>query len=94
MENITRNVDDLAAPQRKILEDLLGHQLASNQQVFIMAFSPGTAADDETRNAARMRLEQALTKAHQNAVRSGVTAEEADAAVDEAMEAIRPRLKS
>ena len=94
MENITRNVDDLAAPQRKILEDLLGHQLASNQQVFIMAFSPGTVADDETRSAARVRVEQKLNRVQQHAERTGVSAEDADALVDEAMEAIRPRPQS
>ena len=86
MENITRHVDDLAAPQRKIIEDLLGHQLASNQQVFIMAFSPGSVADDETRDAARARVQAKLSQAQRHAESNGITADEADAAVDEAME--------
>lgn len=93
MENITRNVDELAAPQRKIIEDLLGHQLASNQQVFIMAFAPGTVAGDETRSAARARLQTKLLQSQRNAESQGVTPEEADAAVEEAMEVIRPRPK-
>jgi hypothetical protein len=83
----TRNVGDIPADQRSALEHLLGGPLADNQQVFVGAFVPG-AADPAARAAARDRLQSAFAARASN---EGVTAQEADDAVDEAMRHIRSR---
>lgn len=90
MEHATlRNVTDVQGDKRTALEGLLGQQLSENQQVFIMVFTPGVVPDDETRQAAR--IEKTLDESERQAAARGITAEEADAAVDEAMEHVRHR---
>ena len=92
MEHATlRNVTDLQGDKRTALEGLLGQQLSENQQVFIMVFTPGVVPDDETRQAAVARIEKTLNESERQAAARGVTPEEADAAVDEAMEHVRHR---
>lgn len=39
MENIRRNVRDLNNDERRVYEDVLGHQLAENQQVIIQVIT-------------------------------------------------------
>lgn len=90
METISRAVDDLSGPDRAALEHLLGRQLEQGQQVVVMAFRP-RETDASVREAARMRLHDLLDRAARHAADQGITAEEADAAVAEAMEAIRFR---
>ncbi|MCE9552527.1 MAG: hypothetical protein K8T91_04000 [Planctomycetes bacterium] len=92
MEPITTlNVGDLRANDRAALEHILGGPLSTDQAVFIMAVAPGIAPNEAMRSEARGRLEETFNKAARQAVSSGVTAEEADAAVEEAMQYIRPR---
>ncbi len=87
----TRTVHDLPTGERKALEQLLGRTLDEGQQVFIMAFTPGLASDETTRAAARSRLEQTFVAAEKHAQAKGITTEEADAAVEEAMQHVRNR---
>lgn len=92
MEHATlRNVTDVQGDKRTALEGLLGQQLSDNQQVFIMVFTPGVVPDDATRQAAAARIEKTLDESERRAASRGVTAEEADAAVDEATEHVRHR---
>jgi hypothetical protein len=92
MEHATlRNVTDLQGDKRTVLEGLLGQQLSENQQVFIMVFTPGVIPDDEVRQAAATRIEKALDESERQASARAVTAEEADAAVDEAIDHVRYR---
>ena len=87
----TRNVVDLPAGDRAALEHLLGRPLSTDQSVFIMAFVPAASADGATRAEARERLEKTFNAAANRAASSGITAEEADSAVEEAMRHVRPR---
>lgn len=87
----TLPVTALAGPDRQALEHLLGQSLADQQQVFIMAFTPGAAPDEATRAAARARLEQTFAATARHAREHNVTAEEADAAIGEAMDHVRRR---
>ncbi len=92
MENATlRNVHDMQGDKRTALEGLLGQQLSDNQQVFIMVFTPGAVPDDTTRHAAAARIAKALDEAEEHAAARAVTPEEADAAVDDAMDHVRHR---
>jgi hypothetical protein len=90
METISRKVDDLSASDRTALEQLLGHELEHGQQVTVMAYH-ARENDESARAAARTRILATLDKAARNAAEQGITTEEMDAAVDEAMEVIRHR---
>jgi hypothetical protein len=86
-----RTVHDLPSNERQALEQLLGRPLDDQQHVFIMAFTPGVAPDEATRADARRRLEQTFARAEQHAREKVISADEADAAVAEAMQHVRKR---
>ena len=92
MESVTlSNVRDLPGEEKRSLETLLKQPLEEGQRVFIMTFRPGVVPDEATRTKAHAALLQTLDEAHGHARAQGVTPEEADAAVDEAMRQVRPR---
>jgi hypothetical protein len=90
-EMISLSVNDIPEPDRRSLENLLGQPLQVNQQVCVMVFSAGKVADDATRRAAAETIRGTLDKVDRHRTARGITDEEVDAAVDEAMEHIRPR---
>ena len=61
------------------------------QQVFILAYTPNTAPSKAVREAARASLTETFAKIDRYAEAHGITSEEADAALDEAMQQVRPR---
>jgi hypothetical protein len=92
MESVTlRDVDGLKNDERRSLETLLKQPLEQGQQVFIMTFRPGVVPDDATRRVAHAALLNELRAFQQGAVDQGVTLQEVDAAVDEAMSSVRPQ---
>lgn len=92
MESMTdRSVNEMPAAERKAIEALLGRKLEPAQQVFIMAYTPNTAPSEAVREAARESLEETFAKIDEHAKAEGITPEEADAALDEAIEQVRPR---
>jgi hypothetical protein len=84
-----RNVNQLPNDEKRSLESLVGRQLEDNQQVFIMAFTPGLAPSAENRKKAMAGLTQTWAKVEQHMKQHGVTEEEFDAAVDEAVGHVR-----
>jgi hypothetical protein len=88
METISCKVDDLSASDRAALEHLLGQALNQDQYVSVIAYK-ARETDNAVREAARQRIVLLLDRAAKHAAEHGMTAEEADAAVDEAMEVIR-----
>jgi hypothetical protein len=89
--HVTHRVSDIPGSGRAFIEQLLGRPLENDQRVFIMAYTP--PADFAARSAARDRLQQFLAAQASRAARQGITANEADAAVEEAMRHVRPRVK-
>jgi hypothetical protein len=87
----SHNVNDLPVTDRQMLEGMLGQPLSPGQRVFVMAYTPSAVPDESVRRAARERLQRTFDKVDQYAAAHGVTPEEADAALEEAMEHIRPR---
>lgn len=86
METITtRDVSDLPASERAAIEHLLGQPLASEQKVFIMAYTPGAVASVSARAEARANLERTFATQARRADELGISADEADAAVEDAM---------
>lgn len=84
-------VNDIPEPDRRSLENLLGQPLQANQQVCVMVFSAGKVADDATRRAAVENIRRVLDQADRHRASHGIADEEVGAAVDEAMDHIRPR---
>lgn len=56
-----------------------------------LAYTPNVAPSKALRDAARASLQQTFAKIDDYAKAHGVTPEEADAALDEAMQQVRPR---
>ena len=90
MENVSINwARDLPAPARTAIETLLGRSLGDDEEVTIMALDPHPAPSGEARRATAERLKVALDQLASKA--RDVSAEEFEAAVDEAMNHVRPR---
>jgi hypothetical protein len=90
MENVSINLDrDLPALARSAVENLLGRSLRDDEEVSIMALDPHPAPSGEARRASADRLRGALDLLAHKA--QHVANDEVDAAVDEAMNHIRPR---
>ncbi len=85
------NVSDLPAPERQTLEGMLGQQLGADQRVFIMAYTPNAVPEESIREVARAGLKRTFGKVDQHAASHGVTQEEAEATVEEALRHVRPR---
>jgi hypothetical protein len=90
-EIISLPVNDIPEPDRRSLENLLGQPLEADQQVCVMVFSAGRLADDAIRRAAVENIRRTLDKVDRHRAARGITDEEVDEAVDEAMQHIRPR---
>jgi hypothetical protein len=69
----------------------MGGALDEGQQVLIMAFTPEVERDETSRTRAMDEIDQMVASADAQAKALGITAEEADAAVEEAMQHIRGR---
>ena len=86
-----QNVKDLQDSGKRWLEGVLGQHLKESQQVFIMVFTPGVEPDEATRRQALTNVERTMAEVERNLTEDGVTGNEFDAAVDEAMEDVRRR---
>jgi hypothetical protein len=86
-----QNVKDLQNGAKRWLEDVLGQHLKESQQVFIMAFTPGVEPGEAARRRALASAESTMAQVEKNLTEKGVTGEEFDALVDEAMEQVRRR---
>ena len=90
MENVSINLArDLPASARTVVENLLGRSLRDDEEVSIMALDPHPAPSGHERRASADRLRSALDQLADKA--QNVIDGEVDAAVDEAMDHIRPR---
>ena len=85
-----RSVKEIQGSEKRWLEAVLGQHLHDNQQVFIMLFTPGVVPDEATRRRARDGIRNLQAKAQAHADAQGITNAEIDAAVDEAMDHVRP----
>ena len=73
------------------IEEILGKKLQDEQRVYIMVYNVGVEPDDEVRLRSAEKIGSILDRAHRNADAQGITSEEADEAVDEAMRHVRRR---
>jgi len=89
-EIVSIPVNDISAPDRKSLENILGHPLASDQQVCVMVFSAATVPDAETRRAAAERIRSTLTEIDRRRTSDKISQSASEAAIEEAMNHVRP----
>lgn len=88
---IAKTVGEISETARRSLEDLLGRRLQPDQRVLVMVFSAGETPDESVRREALIGLRQIIASAQRNADAKGVSDEEIDAAVEEAMAHVRRR---
>ena len=85
METIIRNVKNINADERRFLESTLGKQLEANQQVIIRVIDVGIEPDRQTREGELSGAAEIGRRGRENAAAQGVTEEEVDAAIDDAI---------
>lgn len=90
-ENPSRrvSVSEMAGDDRRSVEHLLGRALEEDQQVYILAFTPGVVPDEQTRRDALASMQNTFAQAERHARQQGVSDDAIDEAVDEASDRIR-----
>ena len=88
---LSRNVDEIPEASRRSLENLLGRELQEHQRVFIMVLDPAAAPNEAARRSAAVGLRDIIAQAGRHADANGMSEDEVDAAVTEAMEHVRRR---
>ena len=89
MESIIRTVKDINAEERRCLESALGRQLKENQRIIIQVIDVGLEPNEDVRRQAHREASEIARKGRANAAAQGVTEEEVDAAIDEAIAHVR-----
>jgi hypothetical protein len=89
--SISLPVREISEPNRRSLESLLGQPLAPDQQVFVLVSAPSHTPDEATRRRAVDSIRQTLERIDRRRAANGDSDQVFDAAVEEAMEAVRPR---
>jgi hypothetical protein len=91
MESVTRNVDKIESNERRVYEAVLGHALRDNQQVILRVIELRKEPDESVRRKASEEFHELCREGTENRQRQGISVEEADEALDEAMRAVRIR---
>ena len=89
MESVVRDVKSIAADERRVYESVLGHALRENQRVIIRVIEGEGDRDEPVRRAALGRAVEIARRGRAAAEAQGISVEEADAAIDEAIRETR-----
>jgi hypothetical protein len=89
MESIIRKVDELNTDERRMYESVVGHALREDQRLIIHVVELGAEPDGPTRKAASQRAIEIARRGRASAADQGVTPEEADRVIDEAIHEVR-----
>jgi len=84
--SVDRTVSDITPNQRHAIEELVGGDLAPDQRIFVLAYRPGIEPSEAVESVARSRIDELLTKAHENAKQQGLASTEIEAAIAEAIQ--------
>ncbi len=91
MESVLRNVKDIVGDDRRGLEHVVGAHLRDHQQVLIHVLDIDIVPPDEARREAIKRATALAEQGRANAAAQGVTPEEADDVIDDAIRNVRQR---
>ena len=94
MESFIQNVKDIDADRLRSLEHVVGQNLNGNQQVAIRVVDIGTEPSEHIRNEALARAAEIARQARANAAAQGVSEEEVEAAIEEAIRHARQRKRN
>lgn len=94
MESILRNVKDIAGDDRRSLEHVVGAHLRDHQQVLIHVLDIDVLPPDEARRAGIQEASAIAERGRAHAAAQGVSPEEADAVIDDAIRQVRQRRQS
>jgi hypothetical protein len=83
------SVRNLQANRKQLLEEILGQKLKDNQQIFVMALTPGRVPSQKDREESLAALKQTWKKVDEHMKEHGITDGEFDATVDEAVHQVR-----
>ena len=89
MESISRDVKSLETDERRLYESVVGHALSENQRVIIRVVDMEAEPDQPTRQAAMSRAVEIAREGREAASAQGITEEEANAAIEEAIRDVR-----
>jgi hypothetical protein len=82
-----KSISAITPAQREVISELVGAQIATDQKLFIMTYSPGVAPSQSEKHEASKNLLGLLSQAHDNIRNSGATDAELSEALNEAIEA-------
>ena len=91
MESFIRSAEEIEGAPRRWVESGLGQQLRQNQRVLVTVLNVGIEPDEEGRREAREGLWRIRAEAAANIQAQGVSPEDVDAIVDEAIAHVRRR---
>ena len=91
MESLVHNVKDMTPDTRHGIEAVLGEALQDDQVVYLVVITPDAEPIDEKRAAAIADLHGICKQGTAHRESLGVSIEEADEALEEAMEHVRSR---
>ena len=89
MNAVQRNVREIDSEGRRFLESTLGQPLRDNQQVLIQVFDLDRITDEQTRQRAHEKASEIAAQGRRNAAALGVTEQEVDEAIQEALTFVR-----
>ena len=89
MESIIRDVKSIESDERRVYESVLGRTLRENQRVIIRVIEGEEEPGEVSRGAALSRAVEIARQGRASVEAQGITAEEADAAIDEAIREVR-----
>lgn len=82
-----KSVSAITPMQREVISELVGAPITTDQQLFIMTYSPGVIPSPPEKRQASQVLLGLLDEAHENIRSSGATEAELSSAVEEAIKA-------
>jgi hypothetical protein len=88
---VTKSVHEISADERRTLEGLLGSSLLPEQQVLVMVYNPNAVSDEIIRRRAAESIRQTWKRVDAHVAAEGISADEFDAVIDEAMQHVRRR---
>ena len=91
MQQFICNVSEIEGDPRRWLESGLGEELRQNQRVMVTVLNVDIEPDEETRREAHEELRRIRAEAAANIKLQGVSPEEVDAVVDDAIADVRRR---
>ncbi len=89
MDSVIRDVKDIRPEERRIYETLIGHNLSQDQRILVAVLPSASDLNDSARHRAHNEFFELCKQGAENRERLGVSVEEADLILEEALRAAR-----